>query len=43
MAAFVFKATCYLLQATVKLTDEPRSLNQGRTTKRWSLLSFDSQ
>lgn len=43
MATFVFKATGYLLQSTVKLTDGPHSLNQGRMTKHWSLLSFDSQ
>lgn len=43
MTAFVFTATGYLLQSTVKLTDGPHSLNQGRTSKRQSLLSFDSQ
>lgn len=43
MGTFVFKATCYLLQSTVKLTDGPHSLSQGRMTTQWSLLSFDSQ
>lgn len=43
MATFVFKATGYLLQSAVNPTDRPHSLNQGRMTKHWSLLSFDSQ